>query len=185
MMDKSKLRLSLSKIFLSHGIDDLRLEIDITTAIIDHLTEQGVIQPENKAKGTMAALEAHEQRRHQHGVDVSHFPEDVATVITNVCERWFLTPPRKKSSEYGRWIECARDIVDACGEFEAKMVLHFVYIDYDKRRIENDGTPPFIVSGPCALVKVCRAKAGQLRAKGANNDNDNTDKKPVQSSFSF
>jgi len=144
-----------------YNIDDLQLEIDLAAAAKIALADD-IEKP--KAQGAMSALEAHESK--EHTVDVSAFPEDVADVINNICTMWLITPPyRKKGGEYGRWIECARDILDACGEFDVKDILHRVHTDYSMSTAENNGKVPYIVSGPCQLIKVCRAKSGQLRGE--------------------
>lgn len=153
------LRSAFNEVLTQYGIDNLQLEIDLVS-VAKQMMDIDAIKPQ----GALEALKAHENK--EHTVDVSEFPEQVASVIENVCVMWLITPPtRKKGGEYARWIDCSRDILDACGEFDVKDILHRVHTDYSMSTSENNGKVPYIVSGPCQLVKVCRAKAGQLRGE--------------------
>ena len=177
-----RLRVAFNKVLLPYGIDDLKLEIDLTSAVKSALSD--LLPDETEAAGTFAALEAHEAK--EHTVDTSEFPEEVANIIRIVCERWMLTPPmreKKKGGEYARWIECARSLKDACAEISVEKILHRVHTDYAMKSAENNGTAPYTVSGPCALIKVCRAKAGQLR--GETHDATARNDGETESSFHF
>jgi hypothetical protein len=113
--------------------------------------------------------------RNSHGIDVSGYPEDTADTIVKVCELWNLRPPTmKKSKAY--WIQSARELTEACGEFGV-FVLEQVRADFVKVMEENikkgiGGVAPYIVEGPNSLVKVARAKAGELRSKGGETNDE-------------
>ena len=177
---RRELRLAVSDIFKAYHIDNLQLEIDITSKAIEiiGLSEED----EMKRVGTEEALARHEKIRESSTVDVSHFPEDVSGIASFVCDLWSIKPPmRRKGSEYSRWIDCCRDIEDACGEFGIEEVLSSVKTDYDEKVQELYGIVPYTVSGPCALIKTCRAKAAQMRER--NTANVNTSSGTKQSSF--
>lgn len=106
--------------------------------------------------------------RNSHGIDIRGYPEDTADVIVKVCELWNLKPPAmKKSKAY--WIQSARELQEACGEFGV-FAIEQVRVDFEKVMEENiakgiGGVAPYIVEGPNSLVKVTRAKAGELRGR--------------------
>jgi hypothetical protein len=107
--------------------------------------------------------------RHSSGIDVSGYPEDTMDTILKVCELWNLKPPAMKKSR-GYWIQSARELQEACGEFGV-FAIEQVRIDFENVMEENikkgiGGVAPYIVEGPNSLVKVARAKAGELRSRG-------------------
>jgi len=98
--------------------------------------------------------------------DLSKWPEDVTDMIRKVCELWNLKPPATKKSK-GYWILGARELIDAAGEFGV-FLLEQVRIDFVKVMEKNiadgrGGVAPYTVEGPGSLVKMARAKAGELR----------------------
>lgn len=95
----------------------------------------------------------------EHVVDVGHFPEDVRPFIEMLCELWAIEPPKSKSSAFGWWIKSARELGEACAEFEHDLI-YVVYAD-----IENKNNP-VTISRPASLIEFCRAAAGDLRKKG-------------------
>jgi hypothetical protein len=85
------------------------------------------------------------------------YPADVQIIIEKVCELWNLEPPTtKKSKAY--WIQSARELKDACGEFGWACIEQV-------RLEEQRGMEPYFVEGPNSLVKRARRMAGTLRAK--------------------
>ena len=115
--------------------------------------------------------------RNGNGLDLSAWPEDVTDTIRKVCSLWKLRPPEtKKSKAY--WIQSARELMDACGEFGV-FLLEQVRIDFVSVMEENiaagrGGMAPYIVEGPNSLVKVARAKAGELRSQVQEKQEDRT-----------
>ena len=103
------------------------------------------------------------------GIDVGGYPEDTVDTILKVCKLWNLKPPAmKKSKAY--WIQSARELREACGEFGV-FAIEQVRLDFEKVMEKNmvagiGGVAPYIVEGPNSLVKVTRAKAGELRSQG-------------------
>lgn len=101
--------------------------------------------------------------------DLSKWPEDVTDMIRKVCDLWNLKPPETKKSK-GYWIQGARELIDAAGEFGV-FCLEQVRIDFVKHMEKNisagiGGIAPYTVEGPGSLVKMTRAKAGELRSRG-------------------
>lgn len=169
---------------MSHGVDNLQLEFELVATTREILAEY--LPEDEKPQGTMAALESHEDmlEKAEYTVDVSDYPVDVADVIDHVCRLWLLTPPSKTNKkEYANWIKESRSILDACAEHRPIDVLQRVYTDYAMRTAENYGTAPYTVGGPSALVKACRAKAGQLRGETTNDSSRESGKD--ESSFYF
>lgn len=124
--------------------------------------QDGEIKNKRAYEAMMKGLAAHGK------FDLSRWPEDVTNMIEKVCELWNLRPPEtKKSKAY--WIQSARELMDACGEFGV-FAIEQVRLDFERVMEENrrkgiGGVAPFIVEGPNSLVKVARAKAGELRSK--------------------
>lgn len=182
---KSELRLAISAILQGYDIDDLQIEIDLTAKAIEILglsTDEEV-----KRVGAAEALARHEKRAEKRTLDVSYFPEDVRDTVFNVCQLWYLRPPTKiggKEGEYAHWIKCARGLQDACGEFEEMNVLLPINEDYEQKKKDAYGIVPYTVSGPCSLIKMCRAKTAEIRERKARDDGSNTgDKEDRLSSF--
>jgi hypothetical protein len=179
---KRQARLAFSDILKNYGIDDLQLEIDLTAVAMKvfEVTEE----EELKRVGAAEALARHEKMA-EDKVDVSSFPPDVAAVASLVCSLWSLRPPiNKKSGEHSSWIVCCRSIIDACGEHEILDVLSAVRDDYETKTEEAFGVPPYTVSGPCSLTKMCRATSGIIRERNKYNESAG-DTGSKQSSFSF
>ena len=100
-------------------------------------------------------------QRHSDDVDVSGYPVDVQEILQVVCELWHLRPPRtKKSKAY--WIQSARELLDACGEFGEGLVYECRNMFEDYMRT-NNGLAPFRVEGPGSLIKYARSLAGESR----------------------
>lgn len=97
-------------------------------------------------------------------LDLRGYPPDVIEVITLVCSLWHLRPPAGKAKAY--WIQSARGLVDACGEF-GPALLERVWRAYDEHMEKHEGIPPYTVEGPGSLEKVARAEAGLRRGEAA------------------
>ena len=96
-------------------------------------------------------------------VDLQGYPVDVWDVLKIVCEEWNLRPPRtKKSKAY--WIQSARELLDACGEFGEQLVVEYRG-EFKQHMRENNGLAPYSVEGPNSLVKSVRALAGEKRSE--------------------
>ena len=94
-------------------------------------------------------------------LDLQGYPVDVVEIIRIVCDEWNLKPPRtKKSKAY--WIQSARELVDACGEFGEELVREYRQWFRQYMKIHS-GLAPFRVEGPGSLVKSVRALAGEKR----------------------
>lgn len=99
--------------------------------------------------------------------NLSDWPDTISPWVNKITELWKITPPqkpkRKKSGEYFDWIKEIGELSAACGEF-GEGLLDEVIKDYLGNL--RSGRPPYIVSRPGSLIKVCRAKAGILRQQG-------------------
>jgi hypothetical protein len=97
-------------------------------------------------------------------LDLTAYPEGVRPVIARVCQLWRLRPPSKgkRGGEFARWIEDARALSEACGEL-GLTVIEAIRADHKAYMQAHGGLPPFTVSGPGALVKTARGKAGEIR----------------------
>ena len=91
------------------------------------------------------------------------YPADIEDIVEEVASLWNLRPPaRKKTKAY--WIESARDLEEACGEFRLE-TIKAVRHDFEEYMDEHSGIAPFIVEGPGSLIKVARAKSAELRGQ--------------------
>lgn len=118
----------------------------------------------------------------QRRTDTSAWPVDVQEVIEAVSELWRLRPPTTKQSK-SYWIQSARELKDACGEYTVYELLDVVHETWLRKMREikertGQGCAPYIVEGPNSLVKVARAQAGEWRANGSGNDADKYRKCP-------
>ncbi len=96
-------------------------------------------------------------------LDLQGYPVDVVEIIRIVCDEWNLKPPRtKKSKAY--WIQSARELLDACGEFGEELVIEYRH-EFKQHMREHNGLAPFSVEGPNSLVKSVRALAGEKRSE--------------------
>jgi len=102
--------------------------------------------------------------QHPH-YDASGYPQDVQATILLVCEHWQIPPPRyKKDKAY--WIEGARRLQEACGEFGNDLITAYRQ-EYVKQTMEKQRIP-FTVEGPNSLIKSVRAFAGVVRNMANN-----------------
>ncbi len=102
----------------------------------------------------------------QNKYDLSGWPADVVDTVTAVCELWYLRPPETKSAK-AYWIKAARELIDACGEFGIRAIEEYRK-DFEREMRRNKektgyGVAPHTVEGPGSLVKMVRAKTGELR----------------------
>jgi len=110
------------------------------------------------------------QRAQAVDFDASEWPVDTIDTIAAVCRLWRLrAPATKKSKAY--WIQAARELHDACGEYAVYELLDVVHEAWLRQMREikertGQGCAPYIVEGPGSLVKVARAQAGEWRANG-------------------
>ena len=99
-------------------------------------------------------------------VDLEGYPVDVVDIISIVCEEWSLRPPRTKVSK-AHWIQSARELLDACGEFGEELVREYRG-EFRQYMREHSGLAPFRVEGPNSLVKSVRALAGEKRSEATD-----------------
>ena len=100
--------------------------------------------------------------------DLTGWPADVSAIVQVVCELWNLKPPKTaKGKAY--WIASARELIDAASEYGVEAV-RAVRADFERHMATHGGLPPFSVEGPNSLVKATRAKAGQMRGRGQEQD---------------
>jgi phage replication O-like protein O len=90
------------------------------------------------------------------------YPQDVREILDLFCKLWDLAPPRafggkNGRSEYSDWVRCARELADACGEFDPAQVI----TEYHKRWSSSD--KPYSVGRPGAIQKSVRAYVGEMR----------------------
>ncbi len=105
-------------------------------------------------------------------IDLHAWPEDVRETIETVCKLWNPKPPdakAKKSKAY--WITSARELIDACSEFGIAAIEEYRK-DYEAFMYRHNGIAPHTVAGPASLVNPVRAKAGELRSRGRDDDRD-------------
>ena len=96
---------------------------------------------------------------------MSGWPEDVREIVAEVSELWYLHPPTtKKSKAY--WIQSARELVDACGEFGVTAIREYRR-DFEHHMDQHSGIAPHVVEGPNSLVKMVRDKAGKMRQESS------------------
>lgn len=92
---------------------------------------------------------------------VDGYPPDVQEVLDVVCELWNLRAPMHKKDK-GYWIESARRLLDACGEFGLDCIRAY-HKDFHQYMLDNHGLAPHTVEGPGSLIKSVRAKAAMMR----------------------
>ena len=96
------------------------------------------------------------------GVDLTGFPADVVDIIREVCKVWgFRTPLRK--GDKARWIEDARALKHACGEFGLEPIKRERLRVVSHMR-NHGGVSPYTFSGPGSLVNTVAAMAAQMRS---------------------
>lgn len=110
-----------------------------------------------------AALAAFEKGKGE--VDFSHYPEDVRETIREIWNLWKVVPPArpgKKGGQYALWINEARELREACGEFglEAIRAYHTDWQDLPREEKYMPGRPGM-------LTYFVTAKAAELRRRAA------------------
>jgi hypothetical protein len=92
-------------------------------------------------------------------VDVESYPPDIKEIIREFSKVWGIAPPRKvgkKAGEFGQWIEGARQLKDALGEF-GPIILQEVRALIIAEKYDDK------VSWPGACLKAARKVAGKKR----------------------
>lgn len=100
-------------------------------------------------------------------VDVSEYPEDVRVAIAAFSELWMIEPPKKRAKPKSFWIQAARDLNEACAELGPRLVLRALFADWNALLHKGQA---YTVTDPNSLVKMARAKTGELRNKGVAQD---------------
>ena len=93
-------------------------------------------------------------------VDVEHYPEELQPYI-RAMRYWQLLPPGPKSTQKAKWIKCARELQDACGEFDVEIIAREEFAEWN--RVRALGEVPYEVVGPHSLMNTFRSRAGKLR----------------------
>ena len=161
----------------SRGAENLQSGVQKTCSPLTETTTENTTEIKNIALEKNEKLPTHEDyiksnreallrgyARHKSPEEdrVNEYPEDVRPIISAVCELFNLKCPSIKSSHAGHWIREARELCDACGEFE-KQVLVEIAEDTERHKRLKGGTMPFYISGPGSLSNPARAKAGEMR----------------------
>lgn len=121
-------------------------------------------------------------RINQDRVDVSNFPEPYQITIERFCRLWRVPVPEKvagKSGAFGDWINGARDLMTAYAEYGPEL-LDLVYWGGDWLKTDGD---PFTVARPAAVLKWTQARCGNLRQRGINPQQLNTQIEFAMESF--
>ena len=117
-----------------------------------------------RTKSALASFGAKQQASRMQN-DWSKWPSDITAILEETCELWYLrAPATKKSKSY--WIQSARELLDACGEFGTDCLKAYRKDFEDYMRTHN-GIAMHTVEGPGSLVKMVRDKARQLREQNA------------------
>lgn len=86
---------------------------------------------------------------------IDWFPRDIRGVVKKFCETWFIIPPQTRS-QMAYWINGARELKEACGEYEFSVILELKK-DHDAE--VEQGKETMSVSSPKSLVNRARNKA--------------------------
>lgn len=100
--------------------------------------------------------------------DVAKYPEEVQETIRTFCWLWHMDVPRYrkgKSGESADWINGAREINDACGEFGLDLLKLYAE-EFEKYKAEHEGLAPYRVTRPASIVKSLRGLAAEVRSNG-------------------
>ena len=95
-------------------------------------------------------------------VDVGDYPEDTRDAITALCRLWNFVPPSKKSRHFSKWIQDARELNQACGEYKTYDVLEPIYIQWNKD-LHDERVRAIDIVGPQSVVNLARAQAAKMR----------------------
>jgi len=123
-----------------------------------------------KNTGALTALRKFEARKGE--IDFSSYPEDTREVIREVCRLWKLVPPAKagkKAGQHGLWINEARELREACGEFGLD-ALRAYHEDWKGQQIDKR----FMPGRPGSLTYYVTAKAAEMRASAPDPVNIDT-----------
>lgn len=120
-------------------------------------------------------LQAQVEHQGAYYPELEKYPVDTREILQVVCSLFYLRPPETKKSK-GYWVQSARELLDACGEFGVDVVREY-RDDYERAMDANrqkigQGIAPHTVEGPNSLVKMCRDKARQMREKYSTRGSD-------------
>jgi len=105
--------------------------------------------------------------------DYTMYPQDVWDVIVEFSLLWNFVPPQiTRPGKYGSralyWIEGARSLLDACGEFGVSALVDYhenVWVPY---MTDNGGLSPFDIDSPKSLVNKITGHAARMRQNNGN-----------------
>lgn len=91
--------------------------------------------------------------------DTSKYPADITDILDAVCMVWgFELPEHKKRKAF--WIDSARQLKDACGEFPVMDIMKHLMVDYMHRAHQGKA---YDIAGPKSLVNPAAYKAAEMR----------------------
>lgn len=116
-----------------------------------------------KNTGALEAIRKFQEKNPRGEFDYSIYPEEVCGIIREFCKLWNHRPPArspKKGGEFALWINEARELKDACGEFGFD-ALKAAYQEWQDTPLDDR----FMVGRPGAVTKITRATAAKMRSK--------------------
>jgi hypothetical protein len=105
------------------------------------------------------------------GIDLNGYPVDVVDIIRYTCKEWGLRPPYRKGDK-AKWIEDARALKHACGEFGMDP------INEERQRVveymeQHQGVAPYTYKDLGSLVGSVGGLAARKRLAPKSNGNGN------------
>jgi hypothetical protein len=105
------------------------------------------------------------------GIDLNGYPADVVDIIRYTCKEWGLRPPYRKGDK-AKWIEDARALKHACGEFGMDP------INEERQRVveymeQHQGVAPYTYKDLGSLVGSVGGLAARKRLAPKSNGNGN------------
>lgn len=89
-----------------------------------------------------------------------HYPQDVWEVIEAFSKYFGISPPSRKSPEYGRWIKESRAIMEACAGRDPAEQIKKVFFDWDREGRK------WRILAPGSILRVIRGTANKPEEKG-------------------
>jgi len=93
--------------------------------------------------------------------ELEGYPEDAKDVLVILCNLWKMTPPMEIGKKL--WIQSARLLREACGEFTVVEVLTEEFVAWNNALHRGRG---YTVAGPTSLINTARARAALFRQRG-------------------
>src|SRR3990167_2056019 len=93
--------------------------------------------------------------------ELEGYPEDAKDVLVILCNLWKMTPPLGHGKKL--WIQSARLLKEACGEFTVVEVLAEEFTAWNNALHRGRG---YSVVGPTSLINMARARVAFFRQRG-------------------